>query len=123
VGSNPTPTAVMSSRLTPRLDLYTAPGDVREWTNRHAWRACDLVRGPRVRIPSSPPAWGDRGSHERSASEPGAAPISSDWHRDTLGVAVLGGGFGVPCIGNPRHAGPITRLRPPKDRVAPGKQR
>lgn len=29
-------------------------GDVREWTNRHAWRACDLARGPRVQIPSSP---------------------------------------------------------------------
>jgi hypothetical protein len=34
--------------------------------------------------------------------------------------AVLGGGLGVPCTGNPRHAGLISRLRPADDRAAPG---
>jgi hypothetical protein len=29
-------------------------GDVRERPNRHAWKACDPARGPRVQIPPSP---------------------------------------------------------------------
>ena len=36
-----------------------------------------------------------------------------------LGEVVLGGELGVPCTGNPRHAGLITRLRPLIDRVKP----
>jgi hypothetical protein len=31
---------------------------------------------------------------------------------------VLGGGLGVPCTGNPRYAGLITRLRLLEDRVS-----
>ena len=30
-------------------------GEVREWTNRHAWKACVPATGPWVRIPPSPP--------------------------------------------------------------------
>ena len=30
-------------------------GEVREWTNRHAWKACVSATGPWVRIPPSPP--------------------------------------------------------------------
>ena len=30
-------------------------GEVREWTNRHAWKACVPAMGPWVRIPPSPP--------------------------------------------------------------------
>ena len=31
-------------------------GEVREWTNRHAWKACVSATGPWVRIPPSPPS-------------------------------------------------------------------
>ena len=31
-------------------------GEVREWTNRHAWKACVPAMGPWVRIPPSPPS-------------------------------------------------------------------
>jgi hypothetical protein len=31
------------------------PGEVLEWSNRHAWRACVAARLPWVRIPPSPP--------------------------------------------------------------------
>ncbi|CUQ66055.1 protein of unknown function [Candidatus Nitrospira inopinata] len=36
---------------------YSMPrcGEVREWTNRRAWRARVLATGPWVRIPPSPP--------------------------------------------------------------------
>ena len=30
-------------------------GEVREWSNRHAWKACVPAMGPWVRIPPSPP--------------------------------------------------------------------
>ena len=30
-------------------------GEVREWLNRHAWKACVPATVPRVRIPPSPP--------------------------------------------------------------------
>ena len=30
-------------------------GEMREWFNRHAWKACVLATAPRVRIPLSPP--------------------------------------------------------------------
>ena len=30
-------------------------GEVREWSNRHAWKACVSAMGPWVRIPPSPP--------------------------------------------------------------------
>lgn len=111
------------------------PGDVREWTNRHAWRACDLARGPRVQIPSSPPLrCRTRLRNRRYASESvrrrpsgglvtGGRRMRSHPPRLSCRVAVLGGGFGVPCTGNPRHAGLNTRLRPVEDRAAPGKQR
>ena len=31
-------------------------GEVREWSNRHAWKACVPAMGPWVRIPPSPPS-------------------------------------------------------------------
>jgi hypothetical protein len=33
-------------------------GEVREWSNRHAWKACVPAMGPWVRIPPSPPYQG-----------------------------------------------------------------
>src|SRR5512135_1826194 len=35
--------------------LENRRGEVREWTNRHAWKACVSATGPWVRIPPSPP--------------------------------------------------------------------
>src|SRR5688572_31196636 len=35
--------------------LLCSDGEVREWTNRHAWKACVSATGPWVRIPPSPP--------------------------------------------------------------------
>ena len=40
-------------------------GEVREWTNRHAWKACVPAMGPWVRIPPSPPHPGK--AHVRSS--------------------------------------------------------
>lgn len=31
------------------------PGEVAEWSNAHAWKACESAMAPRVQIPSSPP--------------------------------------------------------------------
>ena len=30
-------------------------GEVAEWSNAHAWKACESAMAPRVQIPSSPP--------------------------------------------------------------------
>jgi hypothetical protein len=40
-----------------KMPLLCIPrrGEVREWTNRHAWKACVPATGPWVRIPPSPP--------------------------------------------------------------------
>ena len=32
-------------------------GEVREWSNRHAWKACVPAMGPWVQIPPSPPKY------------------------------------------------------------------
>ena len=37
------------------LPFTSRCGEVREWTNRHAWKACVPATGPWVRIPPSPP--------------------------------------------------------------------
>ena len=52
VGSNPT----LSARcgLNKNIRLLDS-GEVLEWFNRHAWKACVAARLPRVRIPPSPP--------------------------------------------------------------------
>jgi DNA processing protein len=51
-GSNPALSARSQSDV-PSL-LYS--GEVLEWSNRHAWKACVAARLPWVRIPPSPPA-------------------------------------------------------------------
>lgn len=37
------------------LMSMTVRGEVPEWLNGHAWKACVSLRVPRVRIPLSPP--------------------------------------------------------------------
>ena len=41
------------------------PGQVSEWSNEHAWKACVLVTVPRVRIPPCPPRPRSRTSRAR----------------------------------------------------------
>ena len=41
----------LAMRSNPCLDS----GEVAEWSNAHAWKACGQVSVPRVRIPVSPP--------------------------------------------------------------------
>ena len=35
---------------------YTLFGQVAEWSNAHAWKACEAEMSPRVRIPPCPPS-------------------------------------------------------------------
>ena len=39
----------------PTFSAFQRAGEVREWTNRRAWRARELATVPWVRIPPSPP--------------------------------------------------------------------
>ena len=39
------------------FESHPLRGEVLEWSNRHAWRACVGVSRPWVRIPPSPPAY------------------------------------------------------------------
>lgn len=43
----------MLELLRKRHILYVSLGEVAEWLNAHAWKACDS-QGPGVRIPPSP---------------------------------------------------------------------
>ena len=42
------------------FESHPLRGEVLEWSNRHAWRACvPIASGPWVRIPPSPPAYAE----------------------------------------------------------------
>ena len=117
----PTPTPVPGADAAGagplRLVDILGYGDVRERPKRHDWKSCD----PKGSKGSNPfvSATGLRALGENQAPGPTlclpARPI-------TLMVVVLGGGLGVPCTGNPLHAGLINRPRPMRDRAALGEQ-
>ena len=55
-GSEAPPCRSLERVLRWRLLRIPGHGEVREWTNRHAWKACVSATGPWVRIPPSPPS-------------------------------------------------------------------
>lgn len=102
-------------RVISQIRPHTIPdGDVRERPKRHDWKSCD-PKGSKGSNPfvSANCFGAERGT--RALFHLKARPI-------TLEVAVLGGGLGVPCTGNPRYAGLINHPRPLYDRAAPGEQ-
>ena len=71
--------------------LREAQGQLAEWSNAHAWKACEAAMSPRVRIPPCPPLdpssvhlgwglvfWGGvRTRFERTAKRRASRPIST----------------------------------------------
>ena len=57
-------------------------GEVLEWSIRHAWRACDRVIGPRVRIPPSPPISKNIQGVFRLYKSPGISEYLDSGHED-----------------------------------------
>ena len=50
-------------------------GEVREWSNRHAWKACVPAMGPWVRIPPSPPFLARQKLHDGRPKGSGAPAV------------------------------------------------